>query len=162
MNERVPGAKVGAGKVAAIYMRAPDRTENDRTSVEAQLAACQTLADELGFTVEPGAIFQDSGTSASSTRPGLSALFQGIGERGVEAVIVYQLDRLARGGGALQEALLKELRRRKVRLYLANVARGYHYDERTGRLCQDDAEIAAANRADARPVEYVVIPVEGE
>lgn len=162
MNQRVSGGRVGSGKVAAIYLRAPDRTENDRTSVEAQLGACRALAEELGFTVEPGAIFEDSGTSASSARPGLSALFQEIGERGVEAVIVYQLDRLARGGGTLEEALLKELRRRKVQLYLANVARGYQYDERTGRLRRDDAEIAAANRAEARPVEYVVIPVEDE
>lgn len=162
MNQRERGVRVGAGKVAAIYLRAPDRTETDRSSVEAQLAACHTLAAELGYTVEPSAVFEDSGTSASSTRPGLAALFQAIGERGIEAVIVYQLDRLARGGGTLQEALLKELRRRKVRLYLANLARGYHYDERTGRLHRDDDEIAAANRAAARPVEYLVIPVEGE
>lgn len=154
--------KVGAGKSTAMYLRAPDRTENDRTSVEAQRAACQALADELGYTITTSAIFEDGGTSASSARPGLAALFRAIGDQHIQALITYQLDRLARGGGTLQEALLKELRRREVRLYLANIPRGYHYDTTTGKLYQDDAEIAAANKAPARPVEYVVIPVEGE
>lgn len=156
------GPKIGAGKLAAIYVRAPDRTESDRVSVEAQLTACQSLATALGYVVLSETVFQDAGTSASSSRPGLTALFRAIEERGIAAVFAYRLDRLARGTATLQESLLKELRRRKTPLYLACVARGYRYDEHTGRLRQDPVEIAAANRADARPVEYIVIPVEGE
>ena len=60
------------------------------------------------------------------------------------------------------QALLRELRRRETPLYVANIAKGYRYDPKTGALLHDPEAVAAANREDARPPEYIVIPREDD
>lgn len=47
----VVGTMVGAGRIAVIYGRVPESREHDQTSLEEQLAACRTLAGELGYDV---------------------------------------------------------------------------------------------------------------
>ena len=159
-NEGGNARKVGEGRSAVLYARAPDHTEWDRTPVDEQLAACRGLADELGYEVADEAVLTDEGPGTSSARPGLTRLLGLVAEGRAAAVITHTLDRLARDGGTLRETLLRELRRRELPLYVAKVPRGYRYDPATGKLTHDPAEVAEANREDWRPPEYIVIPVD--
>lgn len=152
--------RVGAGHLSALYVRAPDHTEWDRTSGATQLAACQALATELGYTIRDDAIFQDEDGGANASRPGLLSLLRLVNSGQVGAVVVYTLDRLAREGSALREALLKEFRRRDLPLYVARMPRGYRYGPMTGALQHDPAEVAAANQENWRPPEFIVLPRE--
>ncbi|HEX5502514.1 MAG TPA: recombinase family protein [Thermomicrobiales bacterium] len=150
--------KVGAGRIAALYARAPDRTERERVAVAEQFDACRALADHLGFAVGAATMLTDEGTGASPARPGLTALLGLIAAGEVAAVITYTLDRLAKPDSQLQETLLRELRRREIPIYVARLPRGYGYAPATGALTSDPAEVAAANREDWRPPNYIVIP----
>jgi DNA invertase Pin-like site-specific DNA recombinase len=150
--------KVGDGRAAAIYARAPGPAEHNRTPVAEQLAAGRALAERLGYAVTEETTLSDSGPGTTMARPGLAALFGLLANRRAEALIVYTLDRLAQSEGELLDALQKELRRREIPLYIANLPRGYRYDPTTGDLAHDPAEVAAANREDWRPPEYIVIP----
>ena len=145
------GMKVGAGRVAAIYARTPESKEHDRTPVEEQVAACRALARELGYAVTQEAILTDTGPNTTLARPGLTALLGLIAEGGVGAVIVHTLDCLARAQSRPLEALLKELRRREVPLYVASVAKGYWYDPGTGELMSDPQAVAAASLDEWHP-----------
>lgn len=152
--------RVGTGKQAAIYARAPHLSEHDRTSVEAQLEACRTLATELGYTVADEAALSDTGPATTLSRPGLTALLGLIATKRVDAVIVYTVDRLARLESKPLEALLKELRRREIPLYVAKAPKGYWYDPSTGMLKNDPVAVSAANLEEWRPPEYIPIPRE--
>lgn len=155
-------ATIGVGRVAAIYARAPEPSDLDRTTVAEQLDAGRALAAELGYTVAPAATLSDSGPGTTMARPGLTTLLGLIAKGEAGAVIVYTLDRLARLEGEALRALLKELRRRETPLYVAKRAKGYRYDPKTGALLHDPEAVAAANREDARPPQYIVIPREDD
>ena len=150
--------KVGGGRAAALYARAPDRTERERVPLAEQLDACRALADHLGFVVSDRATLADEGTGTTAASPGLTALLGLLAAGEVAAVIAYSLDRLAKPDSRLQETLLRELRRREIPLYVAKIPRGYVYDPATGALTNDPAEVTAAHREDWRPPEYIVIP----
>ncbi len=162
MSEERLRATVGAGRLAALYTRAPDHTDRERTDVEEQLRACRELAADLGYAVTDEATLSDSGPGTTMARPGLTKLLGLLADGRAAAVIVYRLDRLAKPESELLEALQKQLRRRGVPLYVARAPKGYRYDPATGALTHDPAEVAAANREDARPPEYIVIPREDE
>ena len=151
---------IGAGRPAGIYARAPQPSDRERTPIEEQIAACRALAGELGYTVADESTVTDTGAGRSIRRPGLTALLGLLAERRVAAVIVYTLDRLARHESTTLDALLKELRRREIPLYVAKVPKGYRYDPTTGELLNDPEAVAAANREEWRPPEYIIIPSE--
>jgi hypothetical protein len=153
---------IGAGQRAVIYARAPQYNEHDRTTVEEQLAACFALAEHLGYTVEADAVVQEDAPNSSLLRPGMTKLIGLVAQQQGTAVITHTLDRLGRPQSEGLEALLRELRRRSVPLYVAKIPRGYGYDPATGKHTHDPALVAAANREDARPPEYIVIPRETE
>jgi hypothetical protein len=154
--------KVGTGQRAVVYARAPQYNERDRTTVEDQLSACLALAEQLGYTVEAEAILQEDAPNSSLIRPGMTKLIGLVAQQQGTAVITHTLDRLGRLESEGLEALLRELRRRAVPIYVAKVPKGYDYDPATGKLTNDPALVAAANREDARPPEYIVIPRETE
>lgn len=91
-------------------------------------------------------------------RPGLTALLRAIAQGDVEALFVYTLDRLARADSKPLEALLKELRRREVPLYLGKTPKGYQYDSATGALVAEPDAGAAANLEEWCPPEEIIIP----
>ena len=161
MEERSPG-RVGAGRLAVLYARAPDHGDRERTPVEDQLVAARALAAHLGYEVTDEATFSDSGPNTSMSRPGMSALLGLVAQGRAAAVITYTLDRLARHESKGLDALLKELRRREVPIYLAKTPGGYEYDPATGTLVHDPEAVAAASREDARPPEFIIIPSEDE
>jgi hypothetical protein len=154
--------KIGTGQRAVVYARAPQFNEHDRTPVEVQLRACLALAEQLGYTVEPEAVLHEDTPNSSLVRPGMTRLIGLVAQQEGTAVITHTLDRLGRLESEGLEALLRELRRRSVPLYVAKVPKGYSYDPATGKLVHDPALVAAANREDARPPEYIVIPRETE
>lgn len=155
-------ARVGSGQGAAVYVRHPQYNERDRTSAADQLAACLAVAADLGYTVADEACIQEDLPNASLARPGITRLIGLLAQGRAGAVITHTLDRLGRPESEGLEALLRELRRREVPLYVAKVPKGYRYDPTSGRLMHDPALVAAANREDARPPEYIVIPRETE
>jgi len=154
--------KIGAGQRAVVYARAPQFNEHDRTPVEVQLDACLALAIHLGYTVEPQAVLQEDTPNSSLVRPGMTTLIGLVAQQQGTAVITHTLDRLGRLESEGLEALLRELRRRAVPIYVAKIPKGYSYDPATGKLTHDPALVAAANREDAREPEYIVIPRETE
>jgi hypothetical protein len=156
------GSKIGTGQRAVVYARGPQYNERDRTPVEEQLTACLAMAEHLGFLVEEGTILREDAPNSSLARPGITRLIGLVAQGRVGAMITHTLDRLGRPESEGLEALLRELRRRSVSLYVAKVPKGYGYDPATGRLVSDPALVAEANREDARPPEYVVIPRETE
>ena len=156
------GARIGAGKRAVVYVRHPQYNERERTSAEVQLHACLALAAELGYTVDDQARLQEDLPNTSLARPGITRLIGLVAQGEAAAIITHTLDRLGRPESEGLEALLREIRRRDVALYVANVPKGYRYDPLTGKLLHDPALVAVANREDARPPEYIVIPRETE
>ena len=155
-------AKIGAGRLAAIYARASQPSERERTPVPEQLDACRVLAGELGYTVPDEARLSDNAPNTTLARPGMTILLTLVRTRRVGAVIVHTLDRLARPESKALEALLREFQRREMPLYVAKIPKGYRYDPVTGRLNHDVAEVAAASREEWRPPEYIIIPREDD
>lgn len=153
---------VGAGRPAAVYARAPQPNEREDTPLREQLERCRALAAELGYTTPEGATLADDAPATTLARPGLTTLLRLVIEGGVSAVFVHSVDRLGRPESRALEALVKELRRREVRLYVARTVRGYRYDPRTGELRIDAEEVAASNREEWRPPERLIIPPEYE
>lgn len=157
-----PREKIGTGRSAVIYARASEPNERERTPVDEQLTACRLFADELGYAVTAETTLSDTGPNVTSARPGLSALLRLVAEGSVHAIIVHTLDRLARPESQLMQALLREMRRREVPIYMARTPRGYRYDATTGELLNDPAEVAEASREEWRPPDYIIIPREDE
>ena len=154
--------KIGAGQRAVVYARAPQFNEHDRTPVEEQLRACLALAEQLGYTVEAEAVLQEDAPNSSLVRPGMTKLIGLVAQKQGTAVITHTLDRLGKLKSEGLEALLRELRRRSVPIYVAKIPKGYDYDPATGKIVHDPVLVAEANREDARVPEYIVIPRETE
>lgn len=154
--------KIGTGRRAAIYARASEPSERERTPVEEQIDVCRAVAAELGYAVADGAIYSDTGPGRAMARPGLTALIGALAQGRVTAVFVHTLDRLGRPESKPLTALLKELQRREIPLYIGKIPRGYSYDPATGNLLNDPDEVAAANLVEWRPPEYIIIPREDD
>src|SRR5438874_2176399 len=71
-----PTTRVGAGRQAALYARAPQPSERDRTTAAAQLAACRALAAELGYAVADEATLADDAPNTTASRAGFAALLR--------------------------------------------------------------------------------------
>ncbi len=156
----VEGTRVGAGRTAAIYGRVPESNEHDKTPLEEQLAACRTLAGELGYDVTNDATLSDTGPNTTLARPGMTVLLGLLAEGELTAVIAHSLERLARPQSKAMEVLLKELRRRGVSLYVAKTPQGYRYEPETGNLLGDAEAVAAASQQEWRPPDYINLPRE--
>ena len=153
---------IGAGHVAALYIRESQYNETDRTPSEEQLAACRELAAALGYAATDEATLLDDGPNSTLLRPGITKLIGLIAAGQAAAVIVHTLNRLGRPESEGLETLLRELRRRAIPVYIARPPRGYGYDPATGKLLHDPAEIHAATLEEWREPELIVIPRENE
>lgn len=153
---------IGNGRPAVLYLRESQYNEHERTGVREQLTTCRALADALGYAVTDEATLTDHGPNTTLLRPGVTALIGLIAAGKAEAVIVYTLDRLGRTDSEGLEALLRELRRREIPIYIARTPKGYFYDPATGKLMHDPTAIHAANLEDWREPEFFVIPRENE
>src|SRR5215470_14640502 len=83
-------------KIAAIYARVSTADQADRGySLPTQLEACQAMAQQEGYAVPESHIFVDDYTGTSLNRPQLAQL-RDLARQSVQAIFVYDLDRLAR------------------------------------------------------------------
>src|SRR3712207_613669 len=80
---------------AVVYARVSTDEQGRGYSLPTQIEACQRYAAEHDYTIvtEP---FRDEHTGTEIERPGLDRLRTFIQEHGVDRVIVYDIDRLAR------------------------------------------------------------------
>ena len=159
-SEAIP--RVGAGKAILIYAREPQYNERERTSTEEQLAAARALADHLGYTTADEFTIVEQGPNSSMGRRGVSQLIGHVAAGRVGAIVLHALDRLGRPDSESLEALLKELRRREVPLYIARTPGGYSYHPQTGKLIHDPEAIHAATMREWQPPDFIIIPRENE
>ena len=84
-------------KMAAIYARVSTTDQADKGySLPTQLDACQAMAQQEGYTVPDSHVFVDDYTGISLNRPQFRHLRDLVHQRLVQAVFVYDLDRLSR------------------------------------------------------------------
>jgi site-specific DNA recombinase len=82
-------------KLAAIYARVSTTDQADKGySLPTQIEACREFARREGYTVQWA--FQEDYTGTSLNRPQLKALREIVRQRLLEAVIIYDQDRLSR------------------------------------------------------------------
>lgn len=98
-------------RTAAIYARVSTPRQGREQTIESQLVALRSWADENGFELPPENVYTDEGYSGSRIdRPGLDALRDGAEDGAFEVVGVLSPDRLARKY-AYQVLLLEEMGR---------------------------------------------------
>jgi site-specific DNA recombinase len=91
-----PSASNGQ-RIAAIYARVSTTDQADKGySLPTQREACLALARQQGYTVPETHIFQDDYTGTSLRRPGLTAVRDLVQQGLIQAVLVHDIDRLAR------------------------------------------------------------------
>ena len=96
---------------AAIYARVSTPRQGREQTIESQLAALKSWADENGHELSPENVYTDEGYSGSRLdRPGLDSLRDGAEDGAFEVVGVLSPDRLARKY-AYQVLLLEEFKR---------------------------------------------------
>ena len=98
-------------RAAAIYARVSTPRQGREQTIESQLAALKSWADENGHELSPENVYTDEGYSGSRLdRPGLDAPRDGAEDGAFEMVGVLSPDRLARKY-AYQVLLLEEFKR---------------------------------------------------
>ena len=115
-------------KQVALYARVSTDEQAKGYSLKTQVEACQTYAKERGYTVTE--TFSDDYTGAVMDRPALNKLRDLIALETIEAVIVYDVDRLARKS-AYQVLIEEELKRAGVSI---EFVMGQYEDTDEGRL----------------------------
>jgi site-specific DNA recombinase len=84
-------------RLAVIYTRVSTTDQADKGySLPTQLEACQTMAQQEGYTVSDTHVFVDDYTGTSLNRPQFTQLRDLVRQRLVQAVFVHDLDRLSR------------------------------------------------------------------
>jgi site-specific DNA recombinase len=101
---------------AAIYARVSSAQQKHDETIASQTAALRAHAEQLGLDVPEEWVFQDEGHSgATLVRPALEALRDLIAQVGVDVVLCYSPDRLARKF-AYQAVLIEEFARAGTRV----------------------------------------------
>lgn len=96
---------------AAIYARVSSARQREEATIASQTEALRTHAKQQGLEVPPEWIFEDEGYSgATLVRPALERLRDLAAQVGVDVVLCYSPDRLARNY-AYQVLLLEEFAR---------------------------------------------------
>jgi site-specific DNA recombinase len=107
-------------KTAAIYARVSTEDQTRGTSLNGQLDTCRQYATEQGYTVVKE-IAEDF-TASRLDRPGLTVIRDMVERGELEAVVVYDPDRLSRKNTHMW-MLMDEFERKGVQLLFVNVPR---------------------------------------
>ncbi len=99
---------------AVIYTRVSTEEQKKGYSLQTQLEHCLEYAKRLDFVVLE--TFQDSVSGEDLDRPGLNSLYDFITRNTVDIVIVYDPDRLSRGGPAHTAIIEMRLEKYNARL----------------------------------------------
>jgi site-specific DNA recombinase len=109
---------------AAIYARVSSTRQKQDETITSQTAALRAYAASAGYEVPEAWVFEDEGHSgATLVRPGLERLRDLIASVGVDVVLCYSPDRLARKF-AYQALLIEEFSRAGVRVEFIKGPRG--------------------------------------
>jgi site-specific DNA recombinase len=106
-------------RYAAIYARVSTEDQGRGYSIPTQIEACQKLAAHEGYMVPERYVFTDELSGSILERPGLLQLRELIRSRAIQAVMIYDLDRLSRKHGH-QLLLLEECERAEGALLVAS------------------------------------------
>ncbi|MCC9079087.1 recombinase family protein, partial [Litorilinea aerophila] len=116
-------ARSGGTKVtqrAALYARVSTPQQEQEATIESQIAALESFAQQQGYPLDPALYFLEQGVSgAQLDRPALNHLRDLAPEARFDVVLCYSPDRLARHY-AHQWVLLDELRRVGVEVIFIN------------------------------------------
>jgi site-specific DNA recombinase len=112
-------ARTGS-QMAAIYARVSTEDQGKGFSLPTQIEACQKLAERESYTVPEAHVLLDEGISGTTLeRPGLRTLRELVNARTIQAVIVYDPDRLSRNLGH-QLLLTEEMEHAAVKLLIVS------------------------------------------
>ena len=107
-------------EVAALYARVSTSQQEQEATIESQVAALESYAQQHGYGLSPGCYFLDNGISgAKLIRPALERLRDQAAEGAFSVVLCLSPDRLARQY-AHQWVLLDELQRAGVKVIFIN------------------------------------------
>jgi site-specific DNA recombinase len=107
-------------EVAALYARVSTTQQEQEATIESQVAALESYAQQQGYTLAPAYYFLDNGVSgAKLVRPALERLRDQAAEGAFAVVLCLSPDRLARQC-AHQWVLLDELQRAGVKVIFIN------------------------------------------
>lgn len=82
---------------AAIYARVSSSKQSEEGTIESQISILADYANEHGFEIPDGWVFQDNGVSGSTIqRSGLDSLRDLVASGSTDVVLIYHPDRLAR------------------------------------------------------------------
>ena len=115
-------------KLAAIYSRVSTDEQTKGYSLQTQVDACHSYAQDRKYAVVE--VFSDDYTGAAIDRPGLNKLRDYMYSNPLDVVIVYDLDRLARKS-AYQILIEEEFNRAGVTI---EYVIGQYEDSDEGRL----------------------------
>jgi site-specific DNA recombinase len=90
-------------KRAAIYVRISRDSELDGLGVKRQEKECRALAKKLGWTVDDVFVDNDVSASKKKARPAYEQMMKAVESRRVQAVIVWDVDRLTRKPRELED-----------------------------------------------------------
>ncbi len=94
-------------KKALGYRRVSGKSQaNDGTGLDEQTAQCAAWAARNGYEIVEWFTDGVTGELPWNERPGMAALVQRVAVNGIDAVIVHQLDRIARGKSDIFEDFL--------------------------------------------------------
>ena len=109
---------------AAIYARVSSARQKKDETIASQTAALRTHAEQLGLEIPDEWVFEDEGHSgATLIRPALERLRDLVAGVGIDVVLCYSPDRLARKF-AYQALLIEEFTRAGVRVEFVKGPRG--------------------------------------
>ena len=83
-------------RAAAIYARISSDPEGDRLGVNRQREDCEALAAKKGWPVADLYIDDDRSAYSGTPRPEYRRMLEDISTKAIDAVLVYNLDRLHR------------------------------------------------------------------
>jgi DNA invertase Pin-like site-specific DNA recombinase len=123
ISDRQPGVS------AALYARVSSARQKKDETIGSQIAALREYAAAAGLAVAEQWVFEDDGHSgATLTRPALERLRDLVAGVGVEVVVCYSPDRLARKF-AYQALLIEEFTRAGTRVQFVKGPRGHSAED---------------------------------
>jgi DNA invertase Pin-like site-specific DNA recombinase len=118
-----PSRDTYQGQTFGIYPRVSSlaQSKEDKSSLDAQIEACQEYGEGLGMTLDPACVKKESHTATTLDRPELRALLQLMRERKVRNLVIDRADRLTREGMLPAATLLTQFTKSGILLHVVSM-----------------------------------------